>query len=298
MALRETNDKDEQKIDFSHSDKKNARKLYGSIGGVLVLFLALGFTLRTPPKPVTPTLTKMNTSQVTAVGNIYYIGTSLSASKKMAQSLYYIDAPQTDGALSIKVTATLTAQNGNAVESKVYQAGAHIFAIEYKPQAKLPIISQSIAIKNLSIVSDEGTTNEAQAVSDPFVVKPNNKVKYQVPNYRHLITEELVYQINLYNKEIAKQGKTLTQATNKLNKDNQTIDAINAQNKTNLTEDQLNANQSQVDALTADVATQQANIAQAKAQQQTLQENLKKAINVQEAVKKATTDDAIAKALG
>lgn len=56
----------------------------------------------------------------------------------MAQSLYYINAPQTDSAISIKIKATLTSESGQFANNTVYQAGAHVFAIEYKQSTKAP----------------------------------------------------------------------------------------------------------------------------------------------------------------
>lgn len=141
MAILGNGKKDEQVISFDHSEKRQARRFYGILFGVLTLFIILGFIFRTPPKIEPPKLSKMNMSESTSVGDLYYIGTSYDTSKNMAQSLYYINAPQTDSALSIKVIAKLSDESGHLIDSTVYQAGAHIFAIEYKQPVKAPIAS-------------------------------------------------------------------------------------------------------------------------------------------------------------
>lgn len=64
-----------------------------------------------------------------------------------------------------------------------------------------------------------------------------------------------------------------------------------------MTQDQLSANQSQVESLTGDVGTQESLISQSKHDIEMFQINLKKATNIQKEVENAKTNEEIAIAL-
>lgn len=287
---------DEIIIDFSKSTQKKTRRWGMIIGGLMAVFLILGFTLRTPPKVQLPSLTKVNGVQETSMGSLYYIGTTYDSSKNQAESLYYLDAPQTDSALSTKVSAQVQSAYGGYLQSKVYQAGSHTFAVTYHPDKKNIISSQQLSIRNLSKVTDGGT-NQVDDITT--VVKPNNRVENLTkPTFKSLVLSGTNYQIERLNKTITHQKSQIESKNKKIEKAQKSIDNISSQEKTNLTSEQLNANQTQLDALNGEIESQTTAIKTISVSLETQQENLKKAERILETVKTANIDSEIADALG
>lgn len=287
---------DEIVVDFSKSSQKKTKKWGIIFGSLLMLFLVLGFTLRTPPKLQLPALTKVNEGQETSLGTLYYIETTYDASKNQAESLYYLDAPQTDSALSTKVRCQVQSAYGNFLSSKVYQAGAHTFAITYHPDKKNMTTTQQISIKNLSKVNDGGSTQEDVLTT---VIKPNQNVSgWTPPTFKSLVQSGTNYQIERLNQSIERKKAQIETKTKKIKQAQQSIQKISNQDKSNLTSDQLNANQTQLDALNGEVESQTTAIQTIKSSLETEEGNLEKAQRILKAIKTSSNDQEIADALG
>jgi hypothetical protein len=296
MASRVPGHAEEINVDFSVSAQKKSRKAALIISGLLVFFLVLGFTIRSTPKPALPTLNKVGSMQPVGAGNLYYVSTTYDKSKNLAETIYYLDAPQTDSALTTKVGVQITSGYGVTLNATIYQAGAHIFAVDYHPDAATLITSQSVTVDNIT-----ANATSSNSSSDPVVfsvVPSEQNSKIVKPNYRSLALLEVNYQIHLAKATISEQEDTINTALAAQAKDNQTIGTINAQNPSTLTTDQSQANNSQLAALSADVSTQQTTIDTAKNLQSQLQANLKKTMQNLVNIQNSKTDAEIAKVLG
>jgi chaperonin cofactor prefoldin len=287
---------DEIIVDFSRSSQKKTKRWALILSGLLSVLLVLGFTLRTPPQPQLPTLTKVNEAQETSMGSLYYIGTTYASKDNQAESLYYLDAPQTDSALTTKVTAQIQTAYGELVQSKVYQAGAHTFAITYHPDKENQITTQQLTIRNLSKVED-GDQGSDDVIST--VVKPDKSIeKWTPPTFKTLVLSGLNYKIERLDVTIKHLETQIEQKNTKIDKAKSAIEAISDQDKINLTSEQLNANQTQLDALNSEVEAQTTSIQTLKSSLETQQSNRDKAKRILQYSQNAKSDEEIAKVLG
>lgn len=185
---------------------------------------------------------------------------------------------------------------GNFLSSKVYQAGAHTFAITYHPDKKNKTTTQQISLKNLSKVNDGGSTQEDVLTT---VIKPNQNVSgWTPPTFKSLVQSGTNYQIERLNQSIERKKAQIETKIKKIKQAQQSIRKISDQDKSNLTSDQLNANQTQLDALNGEVESQTTAIQTIKTSLETEEGNLEKAQRILKAIKTSSNDQEIADALG